>query len=144
MQSVWLNSLDNFNTYIFACSVRDSFGSSRPESFLEKGLLTICSKSTGERHGWSPVNLLHIFRTLFYESTSGWLLLQFLKSRASCYHWQDFNFFYFSGHGQEFLSKTERFYSETWQALQNFPQACLKSNSHLPKKLVLFASMRAF
>ena len=28
------------------------------------------------RHGCSPVNLLHIFRTPFSKSTSGWLLLQ--------------------------------------------------------------------
>ena len=27
------------------------------------------------RHGCSPVNLLHIFRTLFPKNTSGWLLL---------------------------------------------------------------------
>ena len=30
------------------------------------------------RHGCSPVNLLHIFRTLFLKNTSGWLLLNFL------------------------------------------------------------------
>ena len=28
------------------------------------------------RHGCSPVNLLHIFRTPFSKNTSGWLLLQ--------------------------------------------------------------------
>ena len=28
------------------------------------------------RHGCSPVNLLHIFRTPFPKSTSGWLLLK--------------------------------------------------------------------
>ena len=27
-------------------------------------------------HGCSPVNLLHIFRTPFPKSTSGWLLLK--------------------------------------------------------------------
>ena len=27
------------------------------------------------RHGCSPVNLLHIFRTPFFKNTSGWLLL---------------------------------------------------------------------
>ena len=27
------------------------------------------------RHGCSPINLLHIFRTLFPKNTSGWLLL---------------------------------------------------------------------
>ena len=69
--------------------------SSHPEVFFEKGVLKICSKSTGEhpcrsvisikllcnfieialRHGCSPVNLLHIFRTPFPRNTSGWLLL---------------------------------------------------------------------
>ena len=69
--------------------------SSRPEVFLFKGVLKIYSKFTGEhscqseisvklqsnfieitlRNGCSPVNLLHIFRTHFYENTSGCLLL---------------------------------------------------------------------
>ena len=31
------------------------------------------------RHGSSPVNLLHIFRTLFPRKTSGWLLLYFVS-----------------------------------------------------------------
>ena len=60
--------------------------------FLGKGVLKICSKCTGQqpcrsaiwinllieialRHGCSPVNLLHIFRTPFSENTSGGLLL---------------------------------------------------------------------
>ena len=63
--------------------------------FLEKVVLKICSKPTGEhprrsaisiklqsnfteialRHGCSPVNLLHIFRTSFLKNTSGRLLL---------------------------------------------------------------------
>ena len=52
---------------------------------LRKGVLKICSKFTGEhpcrseitlRHGCSPVNLLHVFRTHFLNNTSGWLLLQ--------------------------------------------------------------------
>ena len=69
--------------------------SSHPEVFLWKGVLKICRKFTGEqpcrsaisitlqsnfieialRHGCSPVNLLHIFRTPFPRNTSGWLLL---------------------------------------------------------------------
>ena len=69
--------------------------SSHPEVFLEKGVLKICSKFTGEhrcrsvisikllcnfieitlRHGCSPENLLHSFRTPFPKNTSGWLLL---------------------------------------------------------------------
>ena len=59
-------------------------------------VLEICSKLTGEhpcrsavsvkllcnfiditfRHGYSPVNLLHISRTPFPKNTSGWLLLR--------------------------------------------------------------------
>ena len=69
--------------------------SSRPEVFLRKVVLKICSKLTGEhprqgvisikllcnfigiafRHGCPPVNLLHIFRIPFPTNTSGWLLL---------------------------------------------------------------------
>ena len=71
------------------------FRSSRPEVFLRKGILKICSKFTGERpcrsvilikllcnfieitlqHGCSPANLLYIFRNPFLKNTSGWLLL---------------------------------------------------------------------
>ena len=70
--------------------------SSRPEEFLRKGVLKICSKFGGDhpcrsvisikllcnfieialRHGCSPVTLLHNFRTPFPKSTSGWLLLK--------------------------------------------------------------------
>ena len=73
-----------------------SFRSSRQEVFLRKGVLKICSIFTVEhpcrsvisikllcnfieiaiRHGCSLVNLLHIFRTSFSKSTSGWLLLK--------------------------------------------------------------------
>ena len=69
--------------------------SSPSEVILGKGVLKICSKFTGEhpcriaisiklqsnffeialRHGCSPVNLLHIFRTLFPKNTSERLLL---------------------------------------------------------------------
>ena len=64
---------------------------SRPEVFLRKGVLKICSKFTWEhpcqsvvsvkllwiilRHGYSHVNLLHIFRAPFLKNTSGGLLL---------------------------------------------------------------------
>ena len=74
-----------------------SYRSSRPEVYLGKGVLQICSKFTGKhpcrsvisikllcnfieialRHGCSPVNLLHIFGTPFPKSTSEWLLLKF-------------------------------------------------------------------
>ena len=70
--------------------------SSRPQEFLVKDVLKICSKFTGEhqcrsvisikllcnsieitlQHGCSPVNLQHIFRTPFSRNTSGWLLLE--------------------------------------------------------------------
>ena len=72
------------------------FRSSHPKFFLGKGVLQICSKLTGEhlcrsaismklqsnfieialRHGCSPVNLLHIFRTPFPKNTSEGLLLE--------------------------------------------------------------------
>ena len=67
--------------------------------FLGKGILKICSKFIGEhsrrsmisikllcfieitlRHGCSPVNLLHIFRTSFLKNASGWLLLILSKA----------------------------------------------------------------
>ena len=70
--------------------------SSHLEVFLRKDVLKICSKFTGEhpcrsaisvklqsnfieiafRHGYSPLNLLHIFRTPFPRNTSRWLLLK--------------------------------------------------------------------
>ena len=74
----------------------ESHRSSYPEVFLWKSVLKICSKFTREnpcrnvisikllcnfieialRHGFSSVNLLHIFRTPFHKSTSGQLLLK--------------------------------------------------------------------
>ena len=65
-----------------------SFGSSRPEVVLGKGVLKICNKFTGEQlcqieisikllcnfivitlwHGFSPVNLRHIFRPHFLRT----------------------------------------------------------------------------
>ena len=70
-----------------------------PEVFLQKGVLKICSKFTGEhqcnsvilikllrsfieitfRHGCSPANLLHIFRIPFYKNTSGGLLFVYVS-----------------------------------------------------------------
>ena len=57
----------------------------RPGVSLKKDVLKICSKFTGEqqsnfieitlRRGFSRVNLLHIFRTVFSDNTSGQLLL---------------------------------------------------------------------
>ena len=65
----------------------------KPLMLLRKGVWKVCSKLTGEhpcrsvistklqnkfigivlRHGCSPVNLLHIFRTTFLKNSSGWL-----------------------------------------------------------------------
>ena len=79
-----------------ASHLDSSCRSIRPEVFFKKGVLKICSKFTGAhpsrsvistksqsnfikialRHGCSPVNLLHIFRTTFPKNTSGRLLLQ--------------------------------------------------------------------
>ena len=77
--------------------LRSYFRSSHPELFFVKGVLKIYSKFTGDhprrsvvsinlrsnfieitlRHGCSPVNLLHIFRTLLTKNTSERLLLLF-------------------------------------------------------------------
>ena len=71
---------------------------SPPEVFIGKGVLVICSKFKGEHpyrsvisiklicsfieitlwHGYSPVNLLHIFRTTFPKNTPGGLLLNII------------------------------------------------------------------
>ena len=72
------------------------FRSSHPEMFVKNGALKICSKFTGEHlcrsvisimllcnfieislwHEFPPVNLLHIFKTLFPTKTSGRLFLK--------------------------------------------------------------------
>ena len=72
---IWIKNIREFSSLTFCRS-------SRPEVFLRKGVLKICSKFTGEhpcqsviRRGCSPVNLLHIFRTPFLKNTSGWVLL---------------------------------------------------------------------
>ena len=87
---------------------KKSTRNSRSEVFLRKGVLKICSRFTGEhprrsvisikllclnllcnfieitlRHGCSPVNLLHIFRTSFTKNTSGLLLLNQIKSEVA-------------------------------------------------------------
>ena len=84
-----------FIVYFLVKRASRTFRSNPPQAFLEKDVLKICSKFTGERscqsvisikllwnfieitlwHGCSPVNLLHIFRTFFPKITSGGLLL---------------------------------------------------------------------
>ena len=74
--------------------------SSHSVVFLGKGVLKICSKFTREhqsrsaismkllcnfieitlRHGCSPLDLMHIFRTLFYKSSSSGLFLAFVPN----------------------------------------------------------------
>ena len=87
-----------YKTPLVAASVCSlpNFRSSRPEVFLRKGGLKICCKFTGDQpcrgviseklprnfieitlqHGYSPVNLLNIFRTPFPKNTSEQVLLK--------------------------------------------------------------------
>ena len=60
-----------------------TFKSSRPEVFLRKGVLKICSKFSGEHP--SPINLLHIFGAIFPKNTSGGLLLNFFYLENRCF-----------------------------------------------------------
>ena len=69
-------------------AIHNCYRSSHPETFLVKGVLKICSKFTENthadvwfqiRHGCSPVNFLHIFRTPFSRNTFGWLRLLLQK-----------------------------------------------------------------
>ena len=85
----FFSSLKGYKTLLK--SLTGKFKSNLAEVFLGKVVLKICSKITGEhpcrsaisikllsnffeitlRHGCSPVNLLHIFRTPFPKDTSG-------------------------------------------------------------------------
>ena len=78
--------------------------------FLRKGVLKICSKFTGEhpcrsmtsiklksnfieialRHVCSSVNLQHIFRTPFQQSTSQLLLRKYVFLKLTIFHGQNF------------------------------------------------------
>ena len=97
MIDLWISDNINFSSWkpshqsFSLCQV--FFRSIRPEAFLGKGVLKICSKFTGEHPCRSviatatllksnfgmgvPVNLQHIFRGSFPRNTSGWLLLVF-------------------------------------------------------------------
>ena len=77
--------LTSWNFYISCLFYRDlcvillNYRSSRPEVFLRKGVLKICSKFTGEhpcRRVIFKANLLHIFRAPSPRKTSGRLLLK--------------------------------------------------------------------
>ena len=81
--------------------LRCMYRSNHLDVLLRKGVLEICSKFTrGQpcrsvisikllckfikitlRHGYSPVNLLHIFRTPFLKNTSWWSLLNITNSK---------------------------------------------------------------
>ena len=81
---------------IICANLWEHFRSNPLGLFLRKGVLKICSKSTGEHpcrsvismkllcnfieitfwHGYSPLDLLYIFRTPFYKNICGGLLLE--------------------------------------------------------------------
>ena len=95
MYSQLIEFLRNPFSNICVTNENSTIKSSRPEVFLRKDVLKICSRFTGEhpcrsvisiklqrnfveialRHGCSTVNLLQIFRTLFPKNTSGRVLL---------------------------------------------------------------------
>ena len=93
MLSTWRNVNTCLSHVVFLKKVSSNWQymtmkskSSRSEVFLLKCVLKICSKLLCNfleiklRHGCSPVNLLHIFRTPFTKNTSGWLLLEIIKN----------------------------------------------------------------
>ena len=60
----------------------------------------------GVLHGCSPVNLLHIFTTLFLKNTSGRLLLRIFyygKVETKIFYFQMFLFLQNQGHSECFL-----------------------------------------
>ena len=81
---------------IICANLCEHFRSNPLGLFLRKGVLKICSKSTGEHpcrsvismrllcnfieitfwHGYSPLDFLYIFRTPFYKNIWGGLLLK--------------------------------------------------------------------
>ena len=105
---VWRNQSTDFqcvlNTWVLHAenivfntpNINKNFKSSPPEVFLRE--LKICRKYTGVhpcdfnkvakqlRHGCSPVNLLHIFRTPFPMNTSGGMLLELKSSSIHRHH----------------------------------------------------------
>ena len=97
-QKFFTDSFVKSNFFQLLCGINRSRS---PEVFLGKGIRKICSKFTGEtpmlkcdfnkfanqlywnhtRHGCSPVNLLHIFRTPFPKNISGWLIMNKFSQR---------------------------------------------------------------
>ena len=94
--------------FVLSCYYSKSlqYRSTRPEVFLGKGILKICSKLAGEHpcrsgistkllcniieithwHGCSPVNLLHIFKAPFPKNTSRRLLLTAVHTKPFSSH----------------------------------------------------------
>ena len=109
-QLIWENPE---NLFLFSRITFTECRNSHPEVFLGKGVLKIRSKFTREhpcrratssklqllwnfieialRHGCSPVNLLHIFRTPFPRITSGRLLLKLETSYNFFVSWRNFH-----------------------------------------------------
>ena len=94
--------------------------SSHPEVFFEKGFWKYAANLQENthaevrfalQHGCSPVNLLHIFRTLFSTNTSGRLLRNFCMEKSFC------NFFS--------TTNTTDFIKPIWKALKKFYQVLL-------------------
>ena len=96
------------NFTVFWKERKTDFRSSPPEVFLQKAVLKICKKFTGEhplrsvisiklqsnfieialRHGLSPVNLHHIFRAPFYKNIYAELLLRYYGKYRSAFRTQ--------------------------------------------------------
>ena len=107
------------------------FRSSRSEVFLRKSVLKICSKFTGEhpccsvisikllcnfielalQHGYSPVNLLHNFRTLFLRTPLDGCFYVFLKFKIKF----NLNHFYISF----IVNPSSKLSDDTWQKSAN-------------------------
>ena len=75
---------------MYFLKVTVTFKSSHPEVFLEKGVLKICSKFTGEHQCRSTISIKLLFRTPFLKNTSGWLLLDFSFSDFSDFSLEDY------------------------------------------------------
>ena len=82
----FLGSLHNETNYreirISWKSLKEIFHSVSSPSYCFIIILTFQKRyfQIALRHGSSPVNLLHIFRTPFLKNISGWLLLYFVLS----------------------------------------------------------------